>query len=579
MGVRREFSNNDWLPTSKQEMEDLGWDQADVIFVTGDAYVDHPAFGTAIMARLAQKAGMKVAIIPQPNWRDDLRDFKKLGKPRLFFGVSAGNMDSMVNHYTALKRKRSNDSYTPGGRAGYRPDYATVVYSNILKKIYPETPVVIGGIEASMRRLTHYDYWQDNVKPSILLDSKADILVYGMAEQPLLEIIRLMDRGVPVESLQNILQTAFISDNISSIKPLKNTKSISLPSYDKCLNNKRDFAEAFRITEEASNCLIQPRIIQDSGKYSVIINPPYPVAKEKFMDDIFNLPYNRLPHPRYNKKPPIPAFEMIKHSVTIHRGCFGGCSFCAISAHQGKFIANRSENSIISEIKKISEKDDFKGHITDLGAPTANMYKMKGFDENICQKCSRPSCIYPDTCKNLNFDHKPLIELYKKAMSLQKVNKITIGSGVRYDMLVNKSSAQNKKFSLNEYTQLLISKHVSGRLKVAPEHFSDKVLKIMRKPPFKYYLKFDEVFDEICRKNNLKQELMPYFITGHPGSDKHEMAELKKNVKPHKFDIKLVQVFTPTPMTLSTTIYYTGINPYNGEKINLPKSQNKTNRK
>ncbi len=561
-----------FLPTSRQEMEKLEWDEADIILVSGDAYIDHPSFGTAILGRLGEKMGLKVAVLPQPNWRDDLRDFKKLGKPRLFFGVTAGNMDSMVNHYTALKRLRSNDNYTPGGKAGFRPDYATIVYTKILKKIYPDTPVIIGGIEASMRRLTHYDYWSDSVKPSILLESGADMLVYGMAEQPFMQIIELLNRGAPLSSLQNILQTSFPVKNTENLQSLKNVDTVHLPSHEQCKKSKKDFAKAFKIIEESSNLVNQPRLIQKTGELSVVVNPSYPAPKEKKIDDFFDLPFTRLPHPRYKNKPAIPAYEMIKHSVTLHRGCFGGCSFCTISAHQGKFIASRSERSILDELKKISQMEDFKGHVTDLGGPTANMYKMAGFNKTTCLKCMRASCIFPDTCKNLNFDHKPLIDIYKKASSIKEIKKITIGSGVRYDMLVKKTREQTKNFSLDKYTRLLITNHVSGRLKVAPEHASDKVLQLMRKPPFTYYVEFDKMYRKICKENALRQEIVPYFITGHPGSTELEIKTLNKIISDYRFDERLVQEFTPTPMTLATTFYYTGIDPFTGKNIYTPKT-------
>ncbi len=571
MSSKIEYPGKNFLPTSRHEMEELDWEQADIIIVSGDAYIDHPSFGSAILGRLGEKMGLKVAILPQPNWRDDLRDFKKLGKPRLFFGATAGNMDSMINHYTALKRLRSNDNYTPGGKAGFRPDYATSVYTKILKKIYPDTPVIIGGIEASMRRLTHYDYWSDSVKPSILSESGADMLIYGMAEQPFMQIIKLLNRGVPLSSLQNILQTSFLVKNKENLQTLKNTDNITLPSYELCKKSKKTFADAFKIIEESSNLATQPRLFQKTGESFVVVNPPYPVAKEKEIDEFYDLPFTRIPHPRYKSKSPIPAYEMIRHSVTLHRGCFGGCSFCTISAHQGKFIASRSEKSILAELEKITKMEDFKGHITDLGGPTANMYKMSGFNKTACIKCIRASCIFPDTCTNLNFDHNTLIKLYKKASLIEGIKKITIGSGIRYDMLVKKNKEQNKKFALNKYARLLINNHVSGRLKVAPEHISAKVLQLMRKPSFDYYKEFDNLFRKICKENNLRQELVPYFISGHPGSSENEIKKLNEVVADCKLDSRLVQEFTPTPMTLATTIYYTGIDPFTGKKIYTPK--------
>lgn len=556
-----------FLPISSDEINNLGWDCPDVIIVTGDAYVDHPSFGAAIIGRYIEYLGFRVAILPQPNWRDDLRDFKKLGKPRLFFGVTAGNMDSMINHYTALKRLRSNDAYTPGGRAGQRPDYASVVYSNILKELYPEVPVILGGVEASMRRFTHYDYWSDSVKPSVLVDANADMLLYGMGEKVLSSILPLLDKGVPLSSIDNIAQTVFKVHTEKKIPKNRSCTDVILPSHESCVKSKSDFAKAFKIIEETGNQVSPIRLIQDCGDYHIVANPQIPSQTEKEMDLYYGLPFTRLPHPKYKKKPPIPAFEMIKNSVTIHRGCFGGCSFCTISAHQGKFISSRSEESVLKEVKEIADSPGFKGHISDLGGPSANMYKMKGFDADICNKCKRPSCIFPSICKNLNYDHKPALALYKKAAAISGIKKISIGSGVRYDMLINRSEAENKRFGLNDYLKDLIVNRVSGRLKVAPEHKSDSVLNLMRKPSFSLYKSFFKEFERICIDRNLKQELVPYFISGHPATTRKEMAELAAELRKLKSKPEQVQEFTPTPMTLSSTIYYTGINPYSGEKV------------
>jgi uncharacterized radical SAM protein YgiQ len=569
---------SEFLPCSLKEMEQLGWEQADIIIVTGDAYVDHPSFGAAIMGRMAEKLGLRVAILPQPNWRDDLRDFKKLGTPRLFFGVTAGTMDSMVNHYTALRRRRSNDAYTPGGRAGYRPDYASIVYTQILKKLYPEIPVILGGVEASMRRFTHYDYWQDKVKPSILVESGADLLIYGMAEQAWKMLIGLMSRGVPLNSLHNIPQTAFTKNDGVQVPLLKGTKEIILPSYEECLSDKKIFGDAFRIIEESSNILEAPRLIQKSGQLRVIVNPPFPPPDEAMADEPYDLSYTRMPHPRYNNKPPIPAYEMIRHSVNIHRGCFGGCSFCAINMHQGKFVVSRSEKSILNELEKVSQVPGFKGHISDLGGPSANMYKMKGLDQEICRKCKRPSCIFPNTCKNLNFDHNPLLQLYEKAGKIQGIKKITIGSGVRYDMLLGKPEKQSREYALLPYVRTLLRNHVSGRLKVAPEHTSPKVLNIMRKPSFAKFEEFHSMFRNICKKENLPWQLVPYFISGHPGTLESDMKDL--SVLLHKLGTQpdQVQEFTPTPMTLATTMYYTGLDPYTGKRVFVVKDDKEKRR-
>jgi len=557
-----DYSITDWLPTTKKEVEKHGWDELDVIIFSGDAYVDHPSFGHTVIARIIENEGFRVAIVPQPNWKDDLRDFKKLGKPRLFFGVTAGCMDSMVNHYTANKRLRSNDAYTPGGKAGFRPDYATIVYSKILKKLYPDIPVIIGGIEASLRRVTHYDYWSDKLKPSILCESDADILVYGMGEMAIRQILYLLDKNIPVSSLNTIPQTAFLLSEKDIISKNKNRETFALASHEDCLKDKKIFATNFKIIEQESNKIHPRRLIQKTSKQTLVINPPFPVMTEKEIDASFDLPFTRLPHPKYKKRGVIPAYEMIRHSVNLHRGCFGGCSFCTISAHQGKFVTSRSEKSILKEVDKITRMPDFKGYISDLGGPTANMYKMKGNDISICEKCKRPSCIFPYICKNLNTNHKPLIDIYRKVVSFPKIKKAIISSGIRYDMLVGKPEQDNRKNSYDEYIKQLIVHHVSGRLKVAPEHTSGKVLKQMRKTSFKYFYEFKKIFDRINQKNKLNQQLIPYFISSHPASTLEDMAELAAETKKLGFKLEQVQDFTPTPMTLSTAIYYSGYDPY-----------------
>lgn len=544
------------LPTSKKEMERLGWDYVDVILITGDAYIDHPAFGTAIIARVLENEGLRVAVVPQPNWRDDLRDFKKLGTPRLFFGVNAGCMDSMVNHYTATKRLRSNDAYTPGGLAGQRPDYAVTVYSNILRNLFPETPIVIGGIEASLRRFSHYDYWSDSYKKSILIDSKADLLIYGMGERPIVAVAKALQEGKTISELTNIPQTAFCTDSLS----ICGTKPVELHSYEDCLKNKLLDAKNFRIIEEQSNLCKSEKIAQKYGNKYVVVNEPYPTISTEELDAVYDLPYSRLPHSRYAKKPPIPAYDMIKHSVTIHRGCFGACSFCTISAHQGKFIASRSEQSILKELSKIAQSNDFKGHITDLGAPSANMYGMSGRDKKLCEMCKRASCLFPQKCKNLNDSHVRLTNLYKQAEQIKGIKHVTIGSGIRYDLL---HGAEGEK----EYTAQLVRKHVSGRLKVAPEHTEDSVLKLMRKPSFLQFEQFKKSFDEINQKYGLKEQIIPYFISSHPGCNAQDMKKLEQRLRALRVMPEQVQDFTPTPMTLSTTMFYTGVNPYTMEPV------------
>ncbi|MCQ2608392.1 MAG: YgiQ family radical SAM protein [Bacteroidales bacterium] len=550
------------LPTSKKELERLGWDYVDVIMITGDAYIDHPSFGTAIISRVLEHHGLRVAVVPQPNWRDDLRDFKKLGKPRLFFGVNAGSMDSMVNHYTSTKRLRSNDAYTPGGLAGQRPDYAVTVYSNILKKLFPDVPVVIGGIEASLRRFAHYDYWSDSYKKSVLIDSNADLLIYGMGEKPIIDIADAFLAGKSVKDITEIPQTVYVTNSLEKCA----TKPIELYSYEDCLRDKILDAKNFRIIEEQSNVWKAEKLAQKFGDKYIVVNEPNPTISTEDLDAIYALPYTRLPHSRYDKKPPIPAFDMIKDSVTIHRGCFGACSFCTISAHQGKFIASRSEKSILKELNDIAQAKTFKGHITDLGAPSANMYGMQGRNQELCHKCRRASCLFPQKCKNLNDSHVRLTKLYEKTEQIPNIKHITIGSGIRYDLL---QGAEGEK----EYTSQLVKKHVSGRLKVAPEHTEDSVLKLMRKPSFTLFEKFKRTFDDLNKKYGLKQQIIPYFISSHPGCSAQDMKQLEQKLRMLKVMPEQVQDFTPTPMTLATVMYYTGVNPYTLEPVYSAKSK------
>jgi uncharacterized radical SAM protein YgiQ len=562
-----------WLPASRKEVKEAGWDRPDVILFTGDAYIDHPSFGAAVIGRVLEAEGVKVAIVPQPNWQDDLRDFKKLGIPKLFFAVTAGNMDSMVNHYTANKRLRSNDAYTPGGRHGYRPDYATIIYSRILKKLYRDVPLVIGGIEASMRRLTHYDYWSDRLMPSVLVDSGADLLFYGMAEKSVAEFARLMQRGVPLKSLTNIRQTAFLADKGADYATQKEWKSIELASYEKCLKDKKSFALNFRYIEEESNKMEAKKLIQSTGDKNVVVNPPWPSLQENETDRIYDLPYTRLPHPRYSDKEPVPAYEMIRHSINIHRGCFGGCSFCTISAHQGKFIASRSEKSIMKEVEAVTKMPDFKGYISDLGGPSANMYQMKGYDLEICRRCRRPSCIFPSVCSNLNTSPLPMTELYKKVRSHPSIKKAFVSSGIRYDLIFHESgNTELDKFNIN-YFRELIKYHISGKLKVAPEHTSDEVLKLMRKPSFSLFEKLNTEFNKVNQELGMNQLLIPYFISSHPGCTDLDMARLAIETKKLNFRLEQVQDFTPTPMTLATVMYYSGYNPYTMEKVYSARTQ------
>ena len=563
----------DWLPLTKKEVEKRGWDEVDVVLISGDAYVDHPAFGTAVIGRIIESEGFRIAVVAQPNWQDDLRDFKKFGKPKYFFGVTAGCMDSMVNHYTANKRLRSNDSYTPGGEAGFRPDYATTVYSKILKQIYPDVPVLIGGIEASLRRVTHYDYWKDELMPTILADSEADMLVYGMGEQPLREMLNMLKAGVPFNEIKDVNQIAYLHDNSEELPDYKNWNTVELASHEVCLQDKIKYASNFKIVEVESNKWQANRIIQRVGEKTLVINPPFKIMDEKEIDQSFDLPYTRLPHPKYKNRGPIPAYDMIKFSINMHRGCFGGCSFCTISAHQGKFIASRSETSIMKEVEQIVKHPEFKGYISDLGGPSANMYKMKGKDEDICNRCQSPSCIHPVICSNLDTSHKPLTKIYQQVDAHPEVKKAFVGSGVRYDLLVDDFNKNNKDGNHDEYMEQLVTRHVSGRLKVAPEHTSDATLRVMRKPSFKYFKKFKEKYDTIQDKHNLKQPLIPYFISSHPGCEEADMANLAAETKDLGFQLEQVQDFTPTPMTVAEVIYYSGVHPYTLQPIATAKTR------
>ena len=555
-----------FLPTTADEIKELGWDQPDIILFSGDAYVDHPSFGAAVIGRTLQAAGYKVAIVPQPNWRDDLRDFRKLGRPKLYFGVSAGAMDSMVNHYTAARRLRHDDAYTPGGRHGARPDYPTIVYTEILKKLYPDVPVIAGGIEASLRRVSHYDYWQDRLRPSILADAHADMIIYGMGEKPMLEVTRRIAAGERPEDITDVPQTAFFYNGQPE------ADAIMLHSYEACLKDKRKQAENFKHVETESNRMEGRVIYQQTGGRLVRINPMYPPMTTEEVDASFDLPYMRVPHPRYKGKT-IPAYEMIRHSICMHRGCFGGCAFCTISAHQGKFIASRSKASILKEAKAVTQMQDFKGYISDLGGPSANMYAMHGRDREICRKCRRPSCLHPQPCKNLNNDHRPLLDVYHAVDAIPEVKKSFVGSGVRYDLCMAANPNKDIEKANKRYMEELIGKHVSGRLKVAPEHTSDRVLDLMRKPSFGLFRRFKHIFDEANKKFGLRQQLIPYFISSHPGCSEEDMAELAAITKNLNFQLEQVQDFTPTPMTLATEIYYTGIHPYTGEEIYTARTQ------
>ncbi len=557
-----------FLPTSIKEVRERGWEQLDVILFTGDAYIDHPAFGAAVIGRLLEAEGYRVAIVPQPNWRDDLRDFTKLGAPRLFFGVTAGAMDSMVNHYTANLRLRHDDAYTPGGKAGFRPDRAVTVYTQILKRLFPHVPVVIGGIEASLRRLTHYDYWSDSLHPSVLVSSGADLLIYGMGEGVIQEVAQAMRNGYNAKLLRKIRQVAFLADR-AYVERLDPSTTIRLHSFERCQSDKRAFGENFVHIETQSN-LMQPdaTLVEEVGDRFVVVTPPHATLTTEELDHSFDLPYERAPHPRYRGKGPIPAWEMIRFSVNIHRGCFGGCAFCTISAHQGKFIHSRSERSILAEVERIVRMPDFKGYLSDVGAPSANMYRMGGRDKSLCGRCRRPSCLHPTRCPNLDNDHGPLLALYAKIRAVKGIKKAFIGSGIRYDLFDDKP-----------YLETVLKHHTSGRLKVAPEHTEDAVLRLMRKPPFAMFERLNADFQRICRREGLSYQLIPYFISSHPGCTEREMRALSEKVLGRlHFTLEQVQDLTPTPMTLSSVMFRTGENPYTGEPVYVACTQEEKRR-
>ncbi len=569
-----------FLPTTRKEIDRLGWDHIDVILFSADAYIDHPSFAMAVIGRILEAEGLNVAIVPQPDWHGDFRDFKKLGRPRLFFAVSPGAMDSMVNKYTANKRLRSEDAYSPDGRHDLRPEYPTIVYTQILKQLYPDVPVIIGGIEASLRRLTHYDYWKDRLEKCILCPSGADLLIYGMGEKPITSLAHLLieqDCDIDTTLFRNLMarfpqkQTVSLlaeKDIPGGIRP----DDIVLHSHEECLKNKRFQAENFRHIEEESNKYSASRILQAVDGLYAVVNPPYQPMSQDELDRSFDLPYTRLPHPKYKGKR-IPAYDMIKFSVNLHRGCFGGCAFCTISAHQGKFITSRSKESILREVKAITAMPDFKGYLSDLGGPSANMYAMNGRNLDLCHKCKRPSCIHPKVCPNLNTDHSQLLDIYRAVDSIPGIKKSFIGSGVRYDLLMHDTGDDKINAINRQYTEELITHHVSGRLKVAPEHTSDRVLNLMRKPSFQLFYDFKRHFDTINQRHHLKQQIIPYFISSHPGCTAEDMAELAVITKNLNFQLEQVQDFTPTPMTVSTEAWYTGYHPYTLEPIYSAKTQ------
>lgn len=561
------YKTTDWLPTTKKEMEMRGWDYVDVVLFSGDAYVDHPSFGAAVISRVIEAQGWQVAVVPQPDWRGDHRDFTKFGRPRKFFAISAGAMDSMVNHYTANKRLRSNDAYTPDGRAGMRPDRTTITYSKIIKELYPDVPLVIGGIEASLRRFSHYDYWDDSYHKSILVPTRADLLIYGMGEEPMKNIVATLDAGKSIADCKSLPNIAYISQTVP-----QGDEVILLNSHEECARNKKISASTFKTVEEESNKMHQTTLVQSvDGRY-VVVNPSSAPMTTEQLDEVYKLPFTRLPHPKYRGKT-IPAFDMIRWSVNLHRGCWGGCAFCTISMHQGKFITSRSKQSILDEVKTIARDPDFKGVLSDLGGPSANMYMMNGRDTALCAKCKRPSCAYPTICKNMNTDHTPLLDIYREVDSLPSIKHAFIGSGVRYDVAMHRSDDEKINESNAQYIKQLIKHHVSGRLKIAPEHTSDKVLKIMRKHSFSQFKQFKQIFDKINQTENLNQQLIPYFISSHPGCNLTDMAELAVETKRLNFKLEQIQDFTPTPMTLATEMYHSGIDPYTMQAVNVAKTQ------
>ncbi|MBR6978516.1 MAG: YgiQ family radical SAM protein [Prevotella sp.] len=561
---------SEWLPTTRKEVELRGWDELDVILFSGDAYVDHPSFGAAVIGRAIEAAGWRVAIVPQPDWHGDFRDFKKLGRPRLFFGISPGCMDSMVNKYTANRRLRSEDAYSPDGRHDCRPEYPTIVYTKILKDLYPDVPVVLGGIEASMRRLTHYDYWQDRLRPSILYDSGADMIIYGMGERGIVELCALLAAGGTMAEARQLPQTVHIVKS-GELPGGRRSDDIVLHSHERCLADKRCEAENYRHIEEESNKVHACRLLQETGNRITVVNPPYPPMSTEELDASFAYPYTRMPHPKYKGKR-IPAFEMIKHSVNIHRGCFGGCAFCTISAHQGKFITSRSKESILREVRQVMEQEDFRGYLSDLGGPSANMYGMGGKDRALCERCKRPSCIHPHICRNLDTNPQALLDIYHAVDSIPGIKKSFIGSGVRYDLLLHRSGDADTDAAIDAYTRELVCRHVSGRLKVAPEHTSDEVLRLMRKPSFTQFESFKRIFDHINQKEGLRQQIIPYFISSHPGCSESDMAHLALITKRLDFQLEQVQDFTPTPMTISTEMWYTGYDPYTLQPVRSAKT-------
>ncbi len=548
-----------FLPVTKKDMEARGWEQLDFVYVTGDAYVDHSSFGTAIISRLLESRGYKVGIIPQPDWRRK-ESIAVLGEPRLGFLVSAGNMDSMVNHYTVAKKHRQKDSYSPGGKMGLRPDRAVIVYSNLIRQTFKKTPIILGGIEASLRRMAHYDYWENKVKHSILIDSGADLISYGMGEHSIIEIAEALDSGIPVAEITYVAGTVYKCKDLS-----RAYDPIVLPSYEAVKEDKISYAKSFAIQYQNTDPFTAGTMAESYGnKGYVIQNPPALPLTQNEMDDVYDLPYVGSYHPMYEKDGGIPALEEIRFSLTSNRGCFGSCSFCALTFHQGRILQTRSHESILKEAVHMTEEKDFKGYIHDVGGPTAD------FRQPSCQKqltrgvCKNRHCLFPEPCKNLTADHKDYVSLLRKLRNLPKVKKVFVRSGVRFDYVL----ADPDKTFLNE----LAKYHVSGQLRVAPEHVSNQVLKYMGKPSHEVYQKFLEEFDKANQKAGLQQFAVPYFMSSHPGCTMKEAVKLAEYVRDLGFTPEQVQDFYPTPSTLSTCMYYTGIHPLTGEKVYVPKN-------
>lgn len=561
-----------FLPTTPDEMRRLGWESVDVVLFSGDAYVDHPSFGAAVVARVLEAEGLHVAVVPQPNWQDDQRDFRKFGAPKMFFAIAPGAMDSTVANYTAALRRRSDDAYSAGGQAGRRPDMPSIVYSKILRQLFPEVPIVLGGIEASLRRTTHYDYLTDRLRPTLLVDAPADILIYGMGERPLRELVSLLRKGVPFSSLRTVPQTAFLLPPGEEAPKNKHWTTLELSPHEECLRRAEAYAGNFRMVETESNRWQASRLTQRVGDRLLVINPQYPPMTTAELDAVYELPFTYQPHPRYRGRGAIPAYEMIRNSICVHRGCFGGCSFCTISAHQGKFITSRSAESVLREVRKVAALPGFHGVLSDVGGPSANMYGLGGRDLTLCQKCSRPSCLHPKPCKNLNTDLSRLTALYQAIDAVPGIRKSFVGSGIRYDLLLGTHWSESEEHSHREYCRELITRHVSGRLKVAPEHTDPTVLNLMRKPSFELFREFKRLFDKLNAEAGLRQQIVPYFISSHPGSTSEAMAELAVETKALNFELEQVQDFTPTPLTLSTTIYACGLHPYTLKPVYVAQS-------